>query len=537
MKALGVGQPGPKVFLDVLEKHASEFPEQDLLRTETEHVSYRAATELANRAANTYREIGVGRGDHCLLMLDNGTAWIPAWWGLAKLGAVEVPVNTAFRGEMLRYVIEDSDARVLVTEERFLDRLVEIADGLTKLKIVLVRRPPGDEALGEPDARLRKFALLSFGVLSEGGATFVDQEIRVSDVAAIMYTSGTTGRSKGVIAPYGQIYTNSDLPALGLLGQGETILMHLPMFHIGAQWHGFIGSVIAGGTFALGGQFHASQFLDEVRRFQAHSTCLVASMANFIYRQPLREDDADNPLRFVECSPAIKEFREFEKRFDVKTVVSYGLTEGGTLISSFGPKDHTMCGRARSDEFELSIVDEQDQPVPDGQTGELVARAKTPWNLMLGYYKQPTVTIDAYRNQWLHTGDLFRRNASGDYFFVDRTTDSIRRRGENISSAEVEAEVGAHPDVLECAAVPYPSEEGEDEVRVFVVARPGSAIDPTSLIRFVAARAPYFMVPRFVDVRTTLPRTETGKVRKELLREEPGVPAWDRHVSGITVSR
>ena len=508
-----------------------------MLRTHSEQVSYRAAVELANRAANAYREMGVGRGDHCLLMLDNGTAWIPGWWGLAKLGAVEVPINTAFRGEMLRHVIEDSDARFLVIEERLLERLVEVADSLTKLKVVLVRHQPGEMTSTQPDARLRKFALFSFDVLAKGSPSYLDQQIHISDVAAVMYTSGTTGRSKGVIAPYGQIYTNSDLPALGLLGQGETMLMHLPMFHIGAQWHGLVGSIIAGGTFALGSEFHATRFLDEARRFEAHSTCLVASMANFIYRQPPREDDAANPLRMVECSPAIKEFREFEKRFDVKTVVSYGLTEGATPISSIGLKDHTMCGKARSDEVELSIVDEQDQPVPDGQTGELVVRAKNPWTLMLGYYKQSALTIDTFRNQWLHTGDLFRRNADGDYFFIDRVTDSIRRRGENISSAEVEAEVGAYPGVLECAAVPYPSEDGEDEVRVFVVPRRGLTIDPELLVRFVAARAPYFMVPRFIDVRTALPRTETGKVRKELLRAELGAPGWDSQASNITIPR
>jgi len=535
---MGVSQREPKVFLDLLAQRASTFPGQLVLRTDTDEVSYRAAVDLANRAANSYREIGIGRGNHCLLMLDNGTAWIPAWWGLAKLGAVEVPINTAFRGEMFRYIINDSDARVLVIEQRYLERLAEIADDLKSLEVVLVRHSDGEvELQRERDARLARFALFSFEVLFEGSPSFVDERIRVSDIAAIMYTSGTTGRSKGVIAPYGQIFTNSNLPALGLLSEGQTMMMHLPMFHIASQWHGLVGSVIAGGTFALASQFHATRFFDDARRFEAYSSLLLASMANFVYRQPPRVDDYNNPLRVIECSPAIREFREFEKRFDVRLTVAYGLTEGGSVIASHELIDHTMCGKARTDEAELSLVDEDDQPVPDGQVGELVIRPKSPWTVMLGYYKQPDATIRAFRNQWLHTGDLFRRDAEGNYFFVDRAKDSIRRRGENISSAEVEAEVCAHPDILECAAVPFPSDAGEDEIRIFVVPHAGSTIDPAALITFLVGRVPYFMIPRFVDIHSALPKTETGKVQKEVLRAEQGAPAWDREAEGIAIQR
>jgi crotonobetaine/carnitine-CoA ligase len=531
-------QRQPKVFLDLLDARAAEMPNMAVLRTSAQDVTYASAVHQSNRAAHVYRELGLRRGEHCLLMLDNGPAWIPSWWGLARIGAVEVPINTAFRGEMLRYVIDDSDARVLVIEAHYLKRLADIAQGLEKLEIVIVHSSlNGEPTFPQDDPRLSRFAVFDFSMFAQGSSDVIDEGIRVSDVAAIIYTSGTTGRSKGVIAPYGQIFTNSNLPAIGLLREGETMLMHLPMFHIGSQWHGLIGSIIAGGTFALADQFHASRFFDDARRYDANTSLLLASMASFVYRQDPRDDDADNPVTLIECSPAIPEYREFEKRFDVRLTVAYGLTEGGSVIASHAPLNHTMCGKARSDEVELMIVDDQDNPVPNGHMGELVIRSKTPWTTMLGYYKQPEATLHILRNQWLHTGDIMRRDDDGNYFFIDRIKDCLRRRGENVSSAEVEGEVMAHPDVLECAAVPFPSESGEDEIRIFVVPRDGQTIDPVALITFLAARMPYFMVPRYVDIHDALPRTETGKIKKESLRAGGATPMWDRELAGIVVPR
>jgi crotonobetaine/carnitine-CoA ligase len=304
----------------------------------------------------------------------------------------------------------------------------------------------------------------------------------------------------------------------------------LPLFHIAGQWATVYAAMIAGATAALTGRFSVEAFWGDVRRSRATATFLLGAMANFLHRQPARADDATTPLAKAIIVPLFPEADDFRRRFDVKVATTYGSTEvSAPLRMGFDEADWTTCGVVKDDVFEVRIVDDDDNEVPPGVPGELVIRAKEPWVLMAGYWRHPEWTITAWRNLWLHSGDVMKRDAAGKLYFVDRAKDAIRRRGENISSMEVETEVNAHPDVLESAVIPVASEHTEQDVMAIVVPRPGRSIDAGALIDFLTPRMASFMVPRYVDVVDALPKTPTGKIQKFDLRARGVTPTtWDR---------
>jgi crotonobetaine/carnitine-CoA ligase len=260
-------------------------------------------------------------------------------------------------------------------------------------------------------------------------------------------------------------------------------------------------------------------------------------MPRFLLMQPAREDDARNPLRGVTAAPLSPEIEEFKKRFDVKVTTGFGMTEvGGILGSDWEAMNWRSCGKVRRGPpgYEVRLVDEHDQPVADGEFGELIVRTDEPWALNSGYHRMPEKTAEAWRNGWFHTGDVFVRDPDGYFYFVDRLKDCIRRRGENISSMEVEAYVQEHPDVLECAAIGVPSEYSEDEVKICVVAKPGAVFTCAELIEFLTPRMPRFMLPRFVELVGELPKTEaTNRIKKAELKKDPlNDKTWDRESAG-----
>jgi crotonobetaine/carnitine-CoA ligase len=315
----------------------------------------------------------------------------------------------------------------------------------------------------------------------------------------------------------------------------DRFLITMPLFHIG-------GSLIAhamlcrGGSIVMAESFGTDTFWPLVRRTRATAVFLLGVMGSFLMKLPPAPDDRDHPLRVAFMVPLTDEAPRFRERFGVEVWTIFNMTEIATpIISGPVPGPPGFCGRPRAG-FELRLVDEHDLEVPTGAVGELILRSETPWALNHGYYKNPEATARAWRNGWFHTGDAFRRDADGCYWFVDRAKDAIRRRGENISSFEVELVVNAHPDVQECAAIPVPSEWGEDEVMVVVAPRPGRAVDPAALLDFLRPRMAHFMLPRYVRVAAELPKTPTAKIQKAELRRD-GVTAdtWDREAAGIKV--
>jgi crotonobetaine/carnitine-CoA ligase len=354
------------------------------------------------------------------------------------------------------------------------------------------------------------------------------------DANYILLTSGTTGPSKAVVCTYVQAWSGSAM-GMDYFDADDRLLANLPLFHVSGAG-AVLDRLAKGGTCVLYDGFKPATFWDTVRRFNITGCCLVGAMTQFLLRQPPSERDRDHPLRNVITVPWNQDSRAVAERYGLQMHTAFNMTELAVPIrSAANPEQLGTCGRPRPG-IEARIVDAHDMAVPDGEVGELVLRASRPWEITQGYYRNPQATAEAWRNGWFHTGDAFRRDAAGDYFFVDRIKDAIRRRGENISSFEVEAEALCHPAVLEAAAVAVPSEDSEDEVLLVVTANAGHAVDPLALLHFLAPRMAHFMLPRYIRVVPEMPKTPTAKIEKHRLRGEGVTPdTWDREAHGLTV--
>jgi crotonobetaine/carnitine-CoA ligase len=324
----------------------------------------------------------------------------------------------------------------------------------------------------------------------------------------------------------------------GWLGPDDVVLVTLPLFHAGGLWAGMYNALRSGATAVIYPTFSVSRFWDDVRRFGCTYTLMFGPMIPFLSAQPPRPDDADNPLRLVTAIPAPANIDEFSARFGVDVISSYGMTESGTVCwAEPGEVRPFVCGRSR-DFIDIRLVDDHDVDVPEGQVGEIIMRSSEPWSMMLGYHRMPEATVHVWRNLWMHSGDAGYRNDAGQLVYVDRKKDALRRRGENVSSLEVEKYVMARPEVAEVAIVAVPSEHAEDEIKAVLVLAEGHEFDPVGLLEDLVERLPYFMVPRYYEVMDALPRTPTSKVQKGELRKR-GVTAstWDCQAAGFRVTR
>ena len=498
-------------IVSVFEAALARVPDRIAVRDPDRALSYAALHEEALRLGGGFQALGIAPAEHVLLMLDNHLDYVLAWVGLALTGRVEVPVNTAYKGSILAHVVNNSGAKVIVIEERYCALLAEIADRVTGLEQVVVRGNP--RATPWP-ARLRVSAYADLP-----GARAQPVKLNPWDLMGILYTSGTTGLSKGVRVTQAHAYGYSTPALYGVHDDAEVTLSTLPLFHIGGQWAAVYRGFIGGTTTVIVPRFSATTFWDDVRAYGCTYTMLLGAMANFLFRQPASPGDRDHPLRRATMVPVIAQLDEFTQRFGIREVgTGYGLTEGSTILRApFGHAQPGLAGWLRPD-FEARIVDENDMEVGEGEVGELIIRTREPWSVMDGYHAMPEATVKAWRNQWLHTGDAFRRDASGRWFFLDRLKDAMRRRGENVSSFEVESEINEHPAVLESAVIAVPSDSTEDEIMACVVRKPGQQVQAAQLLEFLDARLPYFMVPRYVEFMDALPKTPTEKVQKQALR-------------------
>ena len=271
------------------------------------------------------------------------------------------------------------------------------------------------------------------------------------------------------------------------------------------------------------------------RRLRATVGFLVGTECGFLESTPRASDDAENELRHLMCVPLPSDPADFMKRFGLESMsCSYGMTEAGLIMINEDPRRHPRSsGSVPRNGYSLRLVDEHDMEVPKGVPGEVILRSDRPWELMTAYLGRPEATVAAWRNGWFHTGDTFVEDDDGQFTFVDRTKDSLRRRGENISSFEVECEVASHEFVQEVACIGVPASLGEDEVKVLVVLTPGATLEPAELVSYLLPRLPYFMVPRYIEIVEELPKTPTQKVQKQVLREKGnGLETWDRELDG-----
>jgi crotonobetaine/carnitine-CoA ligase len=355
-----------------------------------------------------------------------------------------------------------------------------------------------------------------------------------------MFTSGTTGPSKGAVLPHNYALNMAGIVSeIGGYGPSDCLYNALPLFHGNAKLLSTMPALASGARMALAERFSAGQFWDDVRRYGATEFNYIGGVLQILLKAEPRADDADNPLRLLfgaGATPGV--YEEFERRFAVTLLEGYGMSEIGLpLLSTLAERKPGTCGKPYRD-YEVKLVDDDGEEVEDGAPGELLVRPKRPWSMLLGYYNMPQKTAEAWQDLWFHTGDSLRRDRDGFYVFVDRKKDAIRRRGENISSWEVEHIVVSHPAVAECAAVPVRSDLGEDDVMVCIVRRPGAALSAPDLAAWSAERMARFMVPRYVRFVERLPKTPTERVQKYLLREE-GVTAdtWDREAASGPVKQ
>lgn len=520
------------VLGDVLRHRSRTHSSATFLRFRDGEFTYAEVDTMANRMAQGLRAMGVDRHDHVAVMLPNCPEFVFVVLALAKLGAVVVPINTAYKGELLRHVLDTSDTSMLVVDDtELLDRFAEVAGSLPDVTRVAVRTEHGGTRglahLGVPAVPLTH--------LLGHGADDPHVPVAFSDLQAIMFTSGTTGPSKGVLTPHA-LPLSCALDSLRYVnGWGRTYYCPVPLFHAGSLWDGVMSALLSGSEIAIVERFSASRFWDDIRHFDANVSMGVFTMIPILLNQPPRVDDLDNPLEtFYLGKSSLDE--QFYERFGAHPVETYTSTEAGIPTGSpYGQWRAGSCGTENSHRFEVRVVDEHDREVRPGVPGELVVRPRQPYVMITAYYGHWKHTTRVFRNQWFHTGDQVYRDDDGYFYFLDRMKDAIRRRGENISAYDIEQEVNLHPGVLECAAIGVPSELEEDEVKVAVVLQPGADPSPTDLVSYCQAQLPSFMVPRYVEFVDELPRTPTGKLAKHHLREmgDHGITAatWDREAA------
>lgn len=519
-----------RTLASVLRRGVTQSPDKTALTDDSgATLTYAELAAAALRTSAGLRDLGLGRQELVLVMLDNHVDNAVTWAGLNLGARVIVPINGAYKGEMLRYIADNSGARLAVIEGSYCERLAAVIDGVPGLDTVVVR---GDANATFPE----RITVIPFDQLAADAPDDVHPPL-VSEVAAVLYTSGTEGPSKGVLCAHGHAFQISASYTFETTPD-DVVLVTLPMFHASGLFSGVYNASRGGATAVIRKSFSASGFWDDVRASGITQTLLMGAMADFLWRREPGPQDREHPLRNVCVVPAAPYINDFADRFGLNLTSAYGSAEVGTAtLTAHGEAGPFLCGRPR--EFlDLRIVGDDDVELGPGEVGEIVVRSNEPWALMLGYHGMPEATVRAWRNLWFHTGDAGYRDTEGRLVFVDRKKDALRRRGENVSSMEVEKFILALPEVAEAAIVAVPSEHTEDEIKAVVVLQPGATFDPESMLRHLCDNLPYFMVPRYYEAVDALPKTPTHKVQKAQLRQA-GVTAstWDCRAHGYTVSR
>ena len=496
-----------------LEEAVAEVPDAPFLMWEDEVVPYAVFNGHVDRAARMWHDLGVRRGDRVAFMVDNKPEFLYAWLGLAKLGATLVAVNTGFKSIETAYLLEHSQAKLALIDPRHGDMFDAMRGGLPLLEQILV--------LGDDDR------FLSFQELFEQSTADAPQvEISPDDVISFIYTSGTTGKPKAVMQTQRSfVMTGQAYPYWMGMERGDRIYACLPLFHINSQAYSTMGAIGARGAIVLSPRFSATRFWDDIRRNRVAVFNFIGAMTLILSKKEPASDDKDHAVKVAYGVPALPgELRaELEERYGMTVLSGFGMSETtfGLVESLDGPRKAGSMGRPRHHpdpsvpRTEARIVDGEGRDLPDGEIGELVLRNPA---LMAGYFNDPQRTAEALRDGWLFTGDMAWRDEDGFFFFVDRKKDIIRRRGENVSSLEVEDVLNDHPSVLECAVVGVPSDLTDEELFVFIVPRPGATFDAADLAEWASARLAAFKVPRYYKTIDALPKTDTQKIEKHALR-------------------
>jgi crotonobetaine/carnitine-CoA ligase len=520
--------PGPADFgVDgftvpaVLDRRAERHPERVMMSIAGVDVTFEQMRQRSCAAANMLADFGVGRGDCVALFTATCPEWVYFWLGAARIGAVSAAVNAANKGDFLLHTLRLSRARVILTDAERRPRVDEVSGGLETVNHIVMQNDS-----------------LSSALARGAGGNPADDCAEAGEPGALFYTSGTTGPSKAVATTWHYLFSVAATVASAWDFQpGEVLWTAMPLFHLSAA-PSVLAPMLVGGTTVLAKAFHPTEVWDDIRARGAIGFAGAGAMVSMLQNLPADPRDARLPLRFISAAPIdANSYRDIEKRYGCRIVTMYGMTEAFPIaLKRVGDEGVPGTSGRPNPDFDVRIVDEHGDPLPAGTVGEIACRARHPHVMSEGY-----VGADGQlepHQEWFRTGDLGRLDADQNLTYVDRIKDSLRRRGENVSSVEVEAVVMRHPAVAEAAAVGVPSGLGEDDILLIVTLRPGATLDCAELLDFCAARMPYFCVPRFVEAVNELPKNGIGRIRKDLLRRRGVNPgAWDRENQGYILSR
>jgi crotonobetaine/carnitine-CoA ligase len=516
----------PTTLAALIEAQAEALGDKPFLYFEDRVISFSELNRQTNRAANGLAGLGVKQGVGVSIMMPNSPEWLFVYFATQKLGACAVPVNVGLKGEGLRHVIDHSDSEVLVCHPDYAEAIQAIRGELEKLEQIVVNTREASEEWTPPEgwrtlAQVMEASDANPGVEVDGEA-----------ISALMYTSGTTGPPKGVANRYKGMNIAGIRMFGAVLEPDDVLYSCLPLFHANALFLTTVRALVMGLPMALSRRFSASRFWDEIRRYGATTFNALGAMIPILMKQPERPDDADNPVRLVMSAACpVSVWAEFERRFALRLLEGYAAVDGGGFaIFNFGNSPKGSFGKPLTP---IRIVDDEGKEVAPGEPGELLFQVDDAERRRVEYYKNEEASGAKIRDGWFHTGDLVYADEEGHLYFVDRKTDSLRRRGENVSSWEVEREIDRHPAVLESAVFGVPSDLGEDEVMAAVVLREGETLAPEDLIRHCEERMARFMVPRYIEFRDALPKTGTQRIQKSVLKQQGvGPDTWDREAHG-----
>ena len=506
-------------------------------------ITYQECFDRSLQTAAMFREFGITKGDRVALFLPNCPEFLYCWFGLSMIGAISVPINTAYKKDETFYILDNSDASAFVAHQTLLSVAVPAGQMSKNLKAQLYVLDGNVGGL-ETTTNMKDWKEF-YECWDSQPSEDLDNTVLPDDISMLVYTSGTTGNPKGVQVTH-LMYVAA--------GQGFAYWTHatsrdrfftcLPYFHANAQYYSTMGTMAAGATLIVESRFSASRFWSQVKESRATVVNFIGMMMPVLSKQPSSHDDRENEVRLFYGSPAFsKEFlEEFQERFGTQIIVGFGMTETcyGTIeeLGDFRRSNSSGLPRKHPDEGfvnQLEIADELGNALPTGQVGEISIKnpAITP-----GYWRNEEQSRLSLRDGWLYTGDLGWLDEDGYLYFVDRKKDVIRRRGENISSQEVEDVIKRHASVLDCAVIAVPSELGEDEVKAYVLPRDGIKLQPEDIIYWCADNLAYFKCPRYIELREDLPRTPSLRVRKDVLRQERDdlvQGCFDREQAGIVI--
>jgi len=523
-----------RVVGDLLRALARVAPEARFLTCGTDELGFGELDLRTDAIAAGLSVAGVARGERVAIVCENRLEMLELFFAVAKLGAIQVPLNAYLKGEFLRYQLADSRASALIVDRSAHAAVAPMLATLPELRLLVLLDDPGSD-VDALHLQVRRYAELA----TTTAPPIV--QVQPSDLMSIVYTSGTTGHPKGCMLSHAY-YTRAARAAgeANELTVDDVLFTALPLFHGGARMMVLTSALVHGVPVVIEPEFRASTFMARAAEVGATFAYGVGAMGTaLLATQPSHRDRAHR-LRAMMLIPFPPERqRLFTERFGVDTCAElFGQTECTPVTWSplSGPRNAASCGRAGSD-LEVVLLDDDDRPVPQGSVGEICLRPREPLSMFSGYWGKPEATVETFRSLWHHTGDYGRADPHGFISFVDRKKDAVRRRGENVSTMELEAAISLHPAIAEVAAHAIPSDATDDDIKVCLVLADGAKVTPTELFGFFKEHLPYFAVPRYVEIVDALPKNAVARVMKHELRKRPLTDAvWDLRALGLTVA-